>query len=97
EAATALTAEQAGGDHLLEYGRGRMQSVTALPVHRVEDLVRSVETDQVEQRERAHRVPAAETHRGVDVFAGRVLAVEHRRGMVEVAEQQCVGDEAGLV
>jgi hypothetical protein len=74
-----------------------VQAVTALLVHRVEDLVRRVEPDQVEQRQRTHRVAAAEPHGGVDVLAGGVLALEHRGGVVEVAEQQGVGDEAGLV
>ena len=74
-----------------------MQPVAALLVHRVEDLVRRVEADQVEQRQRAHRVAAAVAHRGVDVLAGGVLRLVHRHGVVEVAEQQGVGDEAGLV
>ena len=72
EAAAGLAAEQAGGDHLLEDRRRRVQPVAALLVHRVEDLVRRVEADQVEQRQRAHRVAAAEAHRGVDVLAGGV-------------------------
>ena len=69
EAAAGLAAEQAGGDHLLEDRRRRVQPVAALLVHRVEDLVRRVEADQVEQRQRAHRVAAAEPHGGVDVLA----------------------------
>ena len=74
-----------------------MQAVAALLVHRVEDLVRRVETDQVEQRERAHRVAAAVAHRRVDVLARGVVALVHRDRVVEVAEEQGVGDEAGLV
>ena len=88
EAAARLAAEQSGGHHLLEDRRRRVQPVAALLVHRVEDLVGRVEADQVEQRERAHRVAAAEPHRGVDVLAGGVLALEHRHGVVEVAEEQ---------
>ena len=72
EAAAGLAAEHPGGDHLLEDRRRRVQPVAALAVHRLEDLVRRVEADQVEQRERAHRVAAAEPHRGVDVLAGGV-------------------------
>ena len=97
EAAAGLAAEQAGGDVLLEDRRRRVQPVAALLVHRVEDLVRRVEPDQVEQRQRAHRVAAAEPHRGVDVLAAGVLALVHRDRVVEVAEQQGVGDEARLV
>ncbi len=97
EAAAGLAAEHAGGDQLLEDRRRRVQPVAALAVHRLEDLVGRVEADQVEQLERAHRVAAAEPHRRVDVLARGELALEHRDGVVEVAEQQRVGDEAGLV
>ena len=97
EAPTRLAAEQPGADHLLDDRAGRVQPVAALLVHRVEDLVGGVEADQVEQRERAHRVAAAEAHGGVEVLAGRVAALVHRHRVVEVAEQQGVGDEAGLV
>ena len=86
-----------GGDHLLQDRRRRVQPVAGLLVHRVEDLVRRVEAYQVEQRQRTHRVAAAEPHRGIDVFTRCVALLEHRDGVVEVAEQQGVGDEAGLV
>ena len=97
EAAARLATQQAGGDVLLEDRRRRVQAVAALLVHRVEDLVGGVEADQVEQRQRAHRVAAAEAHGGVDVLARGVLALVHRDRVVEVAEEQRVGDEAGLV
>ena len=74
-----------------------MQPVARLLVHRVEDLVGGVEADEVHQRERAHRQAAAQPHRRVDVLAGGVAVLEHRDGVVEVAEQQRVGDEAGPV
>ena len=74
-----------------------MEPVAPLLVHRVEDFVCRVETDEVEQGERAHRVATAEAHGGVDVLARGVLALVHRDGVVEVAEEQRVGDEAGLV
>ncbi len=97
EAAARLAPEHAGRDHLLQDRRGRVQAVAALAVHRLEDLVRRVETDQVEQGERAHRVAATETHGGVDVLPRGVVALVHGDRVVEVAEQQGVGDEAGLV
>ncbi len=74
EAAAGLAAQQAGGDHLLEDRGRRVQPVAPLAVHRLEDLVGRVETDQVEQRQRTHRVAAAEPHGGVDVLAGGVAA-----------------------
>ena len=63
-----------------------MQSIAALLVHRVEDLVGSVESDEVEECEGTHRQTAAEPHRVVDVLAARVLLLEHRDRMVEVTE-----------
>jgi hypothetical protein len=97
EPTPGLTAEQPRGDVLLEQGRRRVPVVARLRVHRLEDLVRRVEADQVEQGQRAHRVTAAEAHGRVDVLAGGVLALVHLHGVVEVAEQQRVGDEAGPV
>ena len=98
EAAAGLAAEQPGGDHLLDQRHRGVPAVAAAPaVHGVEDLVRGVQADQVHQRERAHRQAAAELHGRVDVLAGGVAALEHRDGVVEVAEQQRVGDEAGPV
>ena len=64
-----------------------MQPIAGLLVHRVEDLVGSVETDQVEQGQRTHGKPAPEAHRGIDVFARCVTLVVHRHSVVEVTEQ----------
>jgi hypothetical protein len=71
--------------------------VARLRVHRLEDLVGRVEADEVEQRQRAHRVAGAEAHGGVDVLARGVAALVHPHRVVQVAEQQRVGDEAGPV
>ena len=97
EAAAVLPAEQPGGDHLLDDRAGRVQPVARLLVHRVEDLVGGVDADEVHQRQRAHRQAAAQPHGGVDVLAAGVAVLVHRDGVVEVAEEQGVGDEAGLV
>ncbi len=97
ETAAALTAEQTGRHHLLEDRLRRVQPVARLLVHRVEDLVRGVEPDQVEQRERTHRQPAPELHGRVDVLAGGVARLVQRRRVVEIAEKQRVGDEPGAV
>ena len=96
EAAPALAAEHPGAHHLLDDRARGVQPVAALLVHRVEDLVGRVETDEVEQRERTHGVAAPEAHRRVEVLPRGVTALEHRHGVVEVAEEQGVGDEAAL-
>ena len=97
EAAAGLPAQQPRGHHLLDDRAGRVQPVARLLVHRVEDLVGGVDADEVHQRQRAHRQAAAQPHGGVDVLAAGVAVLVHRDGVVEVAEQQRVGDEAGLV
>ena len=74
-----------------------MQTIAALLVHRVENLVGGVKADEIEQRERAHGKATAKAHRGVNIFAACVLGFEHRRRVIEVAEEQGVGDEASLV
>ncbi len=40
---------------------------------------------------------AAEPHGRIDVLTGGVVGLQHPHGIVEVAEQQGVGDEAGPV
>ncbi len=97
EPPAALAPEHPRADHLLDDRARGVQAVAALLVHRVEDLVGGVEADEVEQREGAHRVAAAEAHRRVEVLARGVAALEHRHRVVQVAEEQRVGDEAGLV
>ncbi len=97
ETPAGLASEHAGGDELLEDGGRRVEPVPALLVHRVEDLVRRVEPDQVEERERTHRVAAAEPHRGIDVLTTGVVTLVQGHRVVEVAEQKRVGDEARLV
>lgn len=97
EAAAGLAPGQARLAELLEDGRGGVQPVVRLGVHRFQDGPRGVHADQVEQRERAHGQSAAELHRRVDVLAGGVLRLVHRGRLVEVAEEQPVGDETGAV
>ena len=52
---------------------------------------------RVDQGQGADRVAAAEAHRGVDVIAGGVAALVHRRGVVEVRQEQCACGLGSLV
>src|SRR5260370_1019982 len=49
-----------------------------LVVHHVRDVVGRVEADEIEQRERSHRIAAAELHRAVNVL-DRAHALKERR------------------
>ena len=74
-----------------------MQPIAGLLVHRVEDFVRGVQADQVDQRERPHGQATPERHRDVDVLPGGVVRFVHGGGVVEIAEQQRIRDEPGPV
>ena len=74
-----------------------MQPVTGLRMHRLENLERGVEPDQVEQRQRSHRKAATGPHGGVEVLPARESGAVHPHRGVEVAEQQGVRDEPGAV
>ena len=56
---------------------------------------RGVEADEVEERERAHRVAGAERHAGVDRLWVEAVSLEQANGVEEVGEKQPVDDEAG--
>ena len=64
---------------------------------RLADRRGDVEPDEVEQRERAHRMAGAERHAGVDVARRQVGLLEQLDGREEVGEEQPVDDEAGDV
>ena len=76
---------------------GSSDRIAERVVDRLEDRHRRVDTDEVEQRERAHREVAAALHRRVDRLDRRRAALEHSHRVVEVREQQGVDDEAGVI
>ena len=73
-----------------------MQAPSGGRVQGVEHVVRSVDTDLVEQRERPDRVAAAEAHGCIDVVATGVAGFVHGDRVVEVSEKQTIGDVPGL-
>src|SRR5260221_276416 len=77
EAASGLTAEIPGVHQVLQQGRRSIAWIAELAVQRLDDLQRDVEPDDVRQRERSHRVSAAQLHRLVDVLGGRVARLQH--------------------
>src|SRR5258705_12922394 len=54
-------------DHALEQRRRRVPGLAVLLEHDLGDVVRRVEANEIEQRERAHWIAAAEHHRLMDV------------------------------
>ena len=97
EASPGLAAEVAGRHQVLEQRGRREARLAELEVQGALDRQRHVETDDVEQLERTHRLAAADLHRVVDVVGSRVVRLEHLDRVVEVREQQCVDDEACAV
>ena len=96
EPASGLLPQVPGGDHLLEYGGRCMQASPGGRVQRIEHVIGGVHADLVQQGQWAHGVAAPETHGRVDVVAAGVSGLEHGHCVVQVAEEQAVGDVPGL-
>ncbi len=73
-----------------------MQPAPGRRIQRVQHVVGGVDADLVEQGERTYRVAAAEAHGCVDVITTGVSGLVHGHGVIEVAEEQPIGDVAGL-
>src|ERR687885_624915 len=97
EATTRFTAQVPGRDHLAQERRGGEPRVLELVEQDVGDVQRRVETDEVEQGERAHRVARAEHHPHVDVLARGEALLEHPHRLGQVGHQQEIDDEACAV
>src|SRR5438270_11711153 len=67
EATTRFAPEIAGSDHLAQQGRRREARIFELVEQDVGDIQNRFQADEVEQRERAHRVARAQYHPDVDV------------------------------
>ena len=80
-----------------EERRGRVERLLELFVHRVGDGLDGVETDEIGERQRPHRVRATLDHAGVDVVGRREPRLEHADRREHVGHEQEVHDEAGAV
>ena len=89
--------ELAFADHLDEQPGGLAGGLAEVGVEGVADRLGDVEADEVEQRQRAHRVAGAELHAGVDLAGLHAGPLHQPHGVEEVGEEQAVDDEAGLV
>jgi hypothetical protein len=97
EPAAGLAALEAGGVELAQVRTRREAGVVELGVDGLHDADERVDADEVGQGDRAHRQARAEPHGVVDVLHGGVARLDHADGLVEVREQQLVGDEAAPV
>src|SRR5271165_3488665 len=97
EALPRLAAIPAGQHQALQQRRRGEAALLELVVHDVRDVVRGVEADEVEQRERPHGVAAAQLHRLVDVGDGAHALFIGANGVEQVGHQQAVDDESWLV
>jgi len=82
-----------GHDHAFEQRRRSVARLPKLLEHDVRHEHRRVESDEVEQRERAHRIAAAELHRLVDVLQRREPALVDADGIEEIRHEQTIDDE----
>src|ERR687886_411997 len=97
EPTPGLTAQVTGRDHLAQECRSREARVLELVEQDVGDVQRRVETDEVEQRERSHRVARPEHHPNVDVLARGEALLEHPHRLGQVGHKQEIDDEARAV
>src|SRR6187397_2375991 len=68
EPAAGFAAVIAGQHHTFQERRRRVRRLAELLEHDVRDEVGGVEADEIEQRERAHRIAASQLHPLVDVL-----------------------------
>src|SRR6266540_1732955 len=97
ETPAGLPPQVPGRHHALHQGGRGVDRVLELVVQDAGDVQRGIEPDEVQQRERAHRVGQAELDRGVDVLLAGDAVVQHLHGAVQVRDQQEVHDEPGPV
>src|SRR5450830_9478 len=97
EAPPGLAAELAGEHHLLHKRRRRETFLAILVEHDLADVVGRVDPDEIEQRERTHRMGAAELHSAVDVRNRPDPLFQRADRVEEIRDEQPVDDEAGIV
>src|SRR5258708_18302456 len=84
-------------DHALEQRRRRVPGLAVLLEHDLGDVVRRVEADEIEQRERTHWIAAAEHHRLIAVGDAPYAALYGPDRVQQIRNEQQVHDEAGVV
>src|ERR1700730_4010965 len=97
EAAPGLAASPAGEHHALQQRRAGEAALAEFIEHDVGDVIRSVKSDEIEQRERSHGMPAAQLHRIVDIFNRPDAFFECANGIEEVRNQKPVDDKSRAV
>src|SRR5579863_174050 len=97
EAATRLAPVPTGKNHALQQRRRREALLLEFIEHDVGDVIGCVQADEIEKRERPHRIAAAELHRVVNVFDGGDAAFQHAHRIEKIRHKQTVYNEAGAV
>src|SRR5579863_2339078 len=97
EALSALATVASGKHHALEQRRCGHRRILELVEHDLRDIIRRVQTDEVEEFEWPHRVAASELHACVDVFFGREPAFEAADRIQKVRDKEPVDDKSGRV
>jgi hypothetical protein len=97
EPLAALAPEEPPLHHAAEQRRGGVHRFLELFVQRVRHRVGRVQADQIEQRQRTHRMSTAIHHPEVDVLGAREPRLEHTYGREEVGNEESVDDESGAV
>src|SRR6202050_622455 len=97
ETAAGLASEVARIDVLFQQRAGTVLVVTQPTMHHFHDREAGIESDQVGELERAHRLVGAELHRGVDIGHAADAFIERVDGLIDHRQQHAIDDEAGEV
>src|SRR5438094_3600600 len=92
-----LAAVEPRQDHPLHEGRGGEAPLAELVEHDVGDVIGGVDADQVEERQGAHGVAAAQLQALVDIGDRADPLLEGADGVEDVGNEQAVHDEAGAI
>src|SRR3990172_2072298 len=93
ETPSRLAAQMPREDHPTQERRRGETLLAELVEHDVRDVVRGIETHEVQKLERPHGVSAAELHSGIVVLLGTDSLLERADGVEHIGNQEAVHDE----
>src|SRR5581483_9429168 len=97
EPAPRLPTKPSRQHHATEQRRRRKSGLAILVEHDLGDSTGRVDAHEIEERQRAHRVPSAEPHGIVDVDGGTDTRLDRAHGIEHVRDKQPVHYEPGCV
>src|SRR5580658_5138274 len=88
-----LAAEAAREHHPFEQGRRSHHRILELVVHDLRDIIRRIQSHEIEQFQGPHRIAAAQLHAFVDVFFARKAAFVATNRVEQIRNKKPVDDK----